>query len=419
MDNIDYIEISKNLAKLMQVIEIAKKIHSTIELDEILKNFLEICVKELETEGGTIFFLDSKNKILESRYIISPIPIKKISLKIGEGIAGYVAKTGKPVIIKETKEDERFNKSIDEEIKYKTRSIICYPLKDSKNEIIGCIELVNKKNGEFGEDDLSLLNEVSTFISLSIKNAYYYKESIIKERLSYEINMAREIQKKILPKEEPFLEGYKIKTYFQPCYETAGDFFQFYNLKDGLLIFLVDVSGKGVPAAMVANSIYSYIKIKSQENFQLKDLASGLSEFLYEILEGDKYATGIMIKIQKDGKIKYLNAGNPPLILISENGEYFKESTSSPFGILPNLPFFEKEIEVYKNDLIFIYSDGFTETQNEKEEEFGKNRLMDILKTNKDKDLNSIISLLNEEIKNFQGNLPNLDDKTIIAIKKL
>lgn len=415
----DYLELSVKFSRLMQVLRAAQEIHSTLDLDAVLSTFLTVSVKELETEGGTIYFVDPKAQLLESRHIISRASLQHISMKLGEGVAGKVALTGEPVVVnQDLNRNSEISNAVDAVSGYRTRNTVCFPLKDERGEIIGVLQLVNKKRGDFNEEDLFFLQDLSLFVGLAFRNAIHFQDSIVKARMEREILVARDIQNKLLPLENPSLPGYEVFSFFRPCHETAGDYYQFFPLRQGSLVALIDVSGKGVGAAMVAFSIHTFLSLQSAQADSLPDLAGRLNDFMLRTFEGKKYATAILLRISSAGEIDYVNAGHPPLIRLSEKAVVHLESTSPPLGLLADVVFKERSLAIDAGDVFCMFTDGYTETFNMEEEEFGVARLSDALNSSRTSGLSDLYHSVEAELVRFQGTAVTPDDRTMILLRR-
>ena len=416
---LDHIETAARFARHLQVLEAVKKIHSSLDLDGILEEFLQISIKELETEGGTVYLLDPARQVLESRRIVSKVPIGRIEIPVGEGIAGKAAQTGQPVISGDTRLHEAFSGRIDRQTGAITVSTACYPLKDEKGKVIGVLQLLNKRRGSFTEEDMALLDDLSVFVALAIRNATFLQDSLAKARMDREFRLARDIQNKTLPAARPSIPGYELADFFQSCYETAGDFYHYFNGPGGDIIVIVDVSGKGVGSAMVANSIHTFLTLMLPREEDLPGLVAGLSEFLWKTYECEKYATGIFLKIRPDGRMAFVNAGHTPLIRASASGTELLNSTGPPIGMLPGAAFKEEALTLEPGALLALYTDGYNETQNADEDEFGVPRLQEYFGSARALPLRDIMAGINARLAEFQGSAKDYDDKTMICLRRL
>ena len=169
--------------RLQRLIEASKIINSTLDLDELLELILNAATQSLQADRGTLYLVDSIKKELWSK-VHQGTDMVEIRLPIGKGLAGFVAETGETVIIPDTYADSRFNPEIDKRTGYRTRNMLCMPMKNKDRKIIGVFQLLNKNQGSFDNDDVSFIDALSAHASVAIENAHMAQEMVANERLS-------------------------------------------------------------------------------------------------------------------------------------------------------------------------------------------------------------------------------------------
>ena len=408
----------RKLRRLQQVVAAAERIHSTLDLDTILATFLELSVRELDCEGGTIYSLDRETGELESRHVISSIEVDRIRLEPGQGIAGRVALSGVPAIVEDTESDEGFTEAIDRLSGFRTVNTIAFPLADQKGEVIGVLQLVNKRQGGFADEDIGFLGELSVFVALAIGNAVLFEERLQMARIEEELAVARQIQEMILPRSEVEVPGFDVKAAFEPCHETAGDYYHLFPGREGTVVVLMDVSGKGVGAAMVSYGIHAFLSVELQRESDLSLIADRLNRFMLRNLDGKKYATGLLLRVDRDGRIQYVNGGHPPIILGGSGDSRLLGSTALPFGLLTTASYRNEEVLLDSGELAVLYSDGYNETVNGQDEEFGIDGLVAAIEGGRGLDLDRLSLSLHEALAGFQGDAPTGDDCTLVLLRK-
>jgi len=175
--------IEIRFSKLQRLIEASKIINSTLDLDELLELILNSATRSIEADRGTLYLVDDIKKELWSK-VHQGTDMVEIRLPIGKGFAGYVAETGETIIIPDTYADPRFNPDIDKRTGYKTRNMLCMPMKNKDRKIIGVFQLLNKDQGCFDEEDASFIDALSAHASVAIENAHMAQEMVANERLS-------------------------------------------------------------------------------------------------------------------------------------------------------------------------------------------------------------------------------------------
>lgn len=194
-------EIKMKIDQLQMIIKAAELVNSTIKIDEVLKNIVEVATELTEADRGTLYLIDHEKNELWS-LIAMGTEIKEIRLKIGEGMAGYVARTGEILNIKDVSKDGRYRSDFDKASGYETKNALTFPIKNKKGEIIGVLQLLNSKKGEFSKYDEELLNAMSIHSALALQNAEMVEKLLQVERVQSLGKMAnfliQDIKKPIL-----------------------------------------------------------------------------------------------------------------------------------------------------------------------------------------------------------------------------
>ena len=180
------------LRKLSQLIEASRSVNSTLDLEKLLGLILDAAVKSTDADRGTVYLVDSvKNEVWSK--VLGGANMIEIRLPIGKGIAGYVAQTGETINIPDAYTDPRFNPEVDKGSGYRTKNVLCMPLKNKDGKIIGVFQLLNKKDGSFTADDEQFIEGFSAHASIAIENARLAQEMVANERLSAVGRMASTI----------------------------------------------------------------------------------------------------------------------------------------------------------------------------------------------------------------------------------
>jgi K+-sensing histidine kinase KdpD len=175
--------IEMRFNKIQRLIEASKIINSTLDLDKLLGLILDSAAQSIEADRGTLYLVDDIKKELWSK-VLQGTDMVEIRLPVGKGLSGYVAETGETIIIPDTYADPRFNPEIDKRTGYRTRNMLCMPMKNKDGKIIGVFQLLNKKQGCFDNDDISFIDALSAHASVAIENARMAQEMVANERLS-------------------------------------------------------------------------------------------------------------------------------------------------------------------------------------------------------------------------------------------
>jgi K+-sensing histidine kinase KdpD len=175
--------IELRFSKLQRLIEASKIINSTLDLDELLELILNAATKSIDADRGTLYLVDEIKKELWSK-VHQGTDMVEIRLPVGKGLAGFVAETGETINIPDTYADPRFNPDIDKRTGYRTRNMLCIPMKNKDGKIIGVFQLINKSQGSFDDEDTGFIDAFSAHASVAIENAHMAQEMVANERLS-------------------------------------------------------------------------------------------------------------------------------------------------------------------------------------------------------------------------------------------
>jgi len=296
------------------------------------------------------------------------------------------------------------------------------------------------KGIEFGAEDYLPKPFEPTLLKARIQSSLEKKhlrdlQSLYLKSLENELNIAHDIQKEFLPAKLPKVEGWEIASYFKAAKEVAGDFYDAFILPDGNLAFVVaDVCGKGIGAALYMTLFRSLIRAASIadqfSNENALNLLTPAHRLLHAMSLANNYVTTIHaesymfstifigILDPKNGKLTYVNGGNEPALVVGRNGEVHTElpRTGPAIGVIPNTIFEVKEIILADDDLLVAFTDGIPDTLNINREFFGKEKMLEVLKSNTNP--SGFVNKMESTLQAFIGSADQFDDITLLAIKK-
>jgi len=413
--------IQRLLDEMMTLHEFSRALDSGENIDILLNTIMEKCQLLMNAESASLMLVIKEENELEFKVALGPKAdnVKPFRLPIGRGIAGWVAEAGESVLIPDAYNDERFDPSFDQRSGYRTRSILCVPM-IHRGEKVGVMTVLNRLDGNpFSENDELLLTIFASQGALSILNTRLLAAQIEKERLDKELQVAADIQNLLIPQEIPKIKKMSLAATYIPCKEVSGDFYDIISLKNGQTIFVcADVSGKGIPGAMVVSdmqaSLYAYLDYTDD----LLSIVDKLNHRIIKHTTSDRYITFFIgMYNPDDSTFEYINAGHNPPLLIKQNEEVVKLKTGGIFiGFMP----FEYDIckiPLEKNELLCMYTDGLVEAMDPKEEEFGEERLIRVLIKEKGKSCNVIKNSIIKSVNKHQKGEALEDDFTLIVAR--
>lgn len=275
----------------------------------------------------------------------------------------------------------------------------------------------------FDEDEKKSIQTFADYAAVALENAKLIAESIEKERLEKELDVARDIQNRILPNTIPQCDNLKISALFIPAFEVGGDYYDFFELDNDKLGFVVsDVSGKGITAAFIMAEVKGIFESLAKLIHNPKELLNHANEVLKYSLDKKSFVTAIYgIIDKKTGLLVFSRAGHPPVIFCSNGGVKRLQPAGIGLGLDYTSGFAntlkEMQIELQNNDIIAFYSDGIPEAKNSKDEDFGYERFENIILQNKNKSLDEISNAIMKEVTLFTKDHDQHDDITLVLLK--
>ncbi|MBX7152071.1 SpoIIE family protein phosphatase [bacterium] len=413
-------DVTEETLRLMAIVEIGKLLNSTLNLDKILEIILDTAVKNLNADRGTVYLIDHEDKQLWAKVLQGDVKVE-IRFPIGAGIAGHVAETGKKIMLKDAYKDERFNPEFDKKTGYKTQTMLCTPMKNRKGEMIGVFQIINKLEGYFTLDDVKFLDTLSVDACIAIENARLHEESIEKERMEKELEVAATIQKMILPKEVKQITGFEIAGFNVPSKQVGGDYYDVVHLPNGnVALIIADVSGKSVPGALLVSTLQASLRAYLESDFELTKLAGKLNRVILGNSTVDKYITFFIgILDPKSRKFTSVNAGhNPPLL--SRKGTIAKlKNGGIPLGMVEFDQYVSEENVLQPDDMVVMFTDGVTEAADRNDEFYDDERLEQCVVKHQNASAFQLKDLIHDDLKKFVGNAEQSDDITMLLLKCL
>lgn len=411
---------SREIHRLRRLIEAAKILNSTLDLAGLLEVILETALGLVEGDRGTVYLVDRERQELWSRVLKGDQHIE-IRMPTGSGIAGYVAATGDTLNIPDAYFDTRFNPEIDRKSGYRTRSILCMPMKNKDGVIVGVFQLLNKRTGVFTRDDESILDALSVHAAIALENARLHEQEREKIAMEKDIHAAREVQMMMLPKRIPEIPGYDLAATTIPAKEVGGDLYDFMSRDSRrLAVWLGDVSGKGLAASLLMASTQAILRDQSQSVSSTVDCITRSNSLLHESTSPEKFVTLFYAVINiAAGTISYCNAGHERPYLVSADGSSRRlDAGGVVLGIVEEFPFQEETIPFTPGEFFAVFSDGISEAVNARNEQFGEERIEAVLRMHRGLPAAEIRDRLIAAVREHAAGAPQADDITVVVVKR-
>ena len=230
--------------------DLSQSLALSLDLRETLQLAVTRIADFMHAEAASLFLLDAGTGVIDCRICVGPVDIRGLKLALGQGVVGRCVAENSTQVVRDARSDERVNSRVDAETGFATRSILCAPLSTAQGAI-GALEVINRRDGGlFEADDAEILRLIAAPAALAIGNAQLARGLIEQQRIKRELDLARTIQKSLLPKRRR--GDFPVIGVNLPAHEISGDFYDFFDLDDGRIGFVVgDISGKGLDAAFL------------------------------------------------------------------------------------------------------------------------------------------------------------------------
>jgi len=414
------------LDKLRMLHDITKKISRSLDLQEVLNLVMDTLDSLIPYDAAGIFVLQCLDKDLvpegEEPCVFKSEAVRgydidelsDLHLKLGEGFIGSVALSASPVISADVRKDPVYVNARDA-----TRSEMVAPI-ISNDEVIGVFDLESDQFNAYSEDDLEVLMMLASQVAIIIEKVMLHEQLIEKKRLEGQLEVARQVQLELLPSGDPELVGFDISAYNFPTEEVSGDYYDWVRIYDDQIgLVIADVSGKGVPAAILMAFLRASLRAATHIGYATHISMAKVNFLLWESVESNQFVTAFYGILDAPNRtLAYSNAGhNPPLLLNAAGTSRFLEKGEQPLGMFRETRYHEYYLEFEPGDVLVLYTDGATEANSPQGEEFGRERLAQAVERAYDRPAREMIAMLQMEILEWTDHKGSNDDVTFFIIK--
>lgn len=408
--------------KLRLLLDITNKISRSVDLEEVLNLVMDTLGSLLPYDAAGIYLIEHsedekdpyvfKSKVIRG-YEIS-FELIEPRLKMGEGFLGTVAQTGVPIISPDVGKDKRYFSA-----RKRTRSEMVAPI-ISNDRVIGAFDLESDALDAYGEDDLSLLQLLSSQVAIIIEKDRLYEQVVKKKRIEAQLEIARQVQLELLPDSYPEFESFDISAYIFPTEEVSGDYYDWVKIFDDQIgIIVADAVGKGIPAALLMSFLRASLRAGVQVGYAPHIALSKVSKLLWDSTEDHQFITAIYGILDTTNRtFVYSNAGHNPPLLIKPDGEFrFVEYGDTPLGMFEDAHYHQHFIRFEAGQVMVVYTDGIIEAAKENGEEYGMDRFADRVLECIDLPAKEMIDYVRKGVADFTDRKFLDDDGTLFIVK--
>jgi serine phosphatase RsbU (regulator of sigma subunit) len=413
-----YRQLKQEILKKDLLYELGKKLSGSLSLDEVLNEIVQSLKPVVDFDAGSVFVIDSEKGEIDSLYVdgYGPNSEADLHLKMGQGLVGFVADSGEPMIVADVSADNRYINSREE-----TKSEILVPI-TLEDRVVGVFNLESNKFNAYDKNDQLLLMTFASQAAISIERARLHRQILAGKRIEEQLNIARQIQSSFLPNSTPKIPGYDLVGRNIPSEQVGGDYYDFIKIVDSQTgVAIGDVSGKGIPASLIMASFRASLIAEIRNNYAIRAICQKVNNLLYESITGGNFVTALYgVLDSKNHIFTFCNCGHNLPVLVRSSGEveYLKEG-GQVLGVTAGAIYEERPIFLGKGDLVVFYTDGVTEVFDSAGDEFGLPRLVELLVENRGKSSAEIQDIVYLEVRAFASSEHIFDDFTTIVLKRL
>jgi sigma-B regulation protein RsbU (phosphoserine phosphatase) len=394
--------------------DISREISSILSLDELLKRTAEMVKRVIDYHLFSILLL--KDERLELRVSVKGgenVNVRR-DVPLGAGIVGAAIKARAPVVVRDVTQDSRYicmNPDV--------RSELAVPL-IHQDEVIGVLDVEHTRRGYFTEVHARTLATLAAQMAVAIANARLYeKVAAAENRMERDLNLARRVQRHLLPPHCPVLPGLEIAAHTIPARELGGDLYDFIPQKSNRMAIAVgDVSGKGAGAALYGALVMGILRSQAPHHLSPAELLNAVNAGLLERrVEAQFMTLTYALWSERSHRLTIANSGLPYPVLCTGNGVRLIRAAGIPLGMLDRVQYDEVTVTLAPEDVVVFVSDGITEHMNAEGQEYGRARLETALQLTRERSAGDIVKSIFADAEAFAGGIPAADDRTVVVVK--
>jgi serine phosphatase RsbU (regulator of sigma subunit)/pSer/pThr/pTyr-binding forkhead associated (FHA) protein len=383
-------------------------------LDELFELILDLSIQAVGAERGVLMTLEGDDLVVRS--------VRGEGFRISTTVRDRVIKEGASLLVRDTALDEAF-KSRDSIVGQQVQSVMAVPLQ-TNDRVIGLVNVDSRSFARpFTPDDLDLLTVLANVAANRIENQRLTVIEHQKQLISRDLEQAAEIQRRLLPHQSPVVPGYEIAGHNLPCQTVGGDYFDFFPYDDGRIgLVLGDVSGKGMPAALLMTALKGGVQVllgEPPEN--VASVMSRLDRVVAANFPRNRFVSLFFGLLDPaSGDLVYCNAGhNPPFLVRADASIERLPSCGTILGIFPEMGYEVKSCRLEKGDVLTLFSDGVTEENNPGGEEFGEERLARLLVEKGRGAAASLVEGIRQAVLAWAAGAAAADDVTVVVARRV
>jgi phosphoserine phosphatase len=403
-----------------RLLDVTRALAHELDLDALLTHIVDAARALLDAERGSVFLYDAKTGELYTKVATGS---GQIRVPPGRGIVGESAQTRAVINVPDCYADSRFDRSFDQRTGFRTRCLLTVPLIGHDDALVGVMQVLNRRGGPFGPQDERVATALAAQCAVALQRSHMLKELLEKQKMERELQVAREIQMRFLPQKMPDLPPYEFAGWMRPADETGGDVFD--TIPAGgrrVALLLGDATGHGIGPALSVTQVRSMLRIALRLDAQLDAAFKNINDQLAADLSSNRFVTAFVGVLDADAhEMRFHSAGQSPVLhLVAATGEARElPTTALPLGMFAGFPVPDPpRIDLAPGDIVALVTDGVFEREAEGGEQFGTDRVAELLRELRSRPLDEVIGAIVAAADAFGGTSPQADDMTLLLVRR-
>jgi phosphoserine phosphatase RsbU/P len=401
------------------ILAVTRNLAAPFDLETMLAEVVNAAKQVLHADRGTVWLYEPQTDELVQRVATGLAPVR---VPADTGLAGSCARNRVIINVPDCYADPRFNPDLDRRTNYRTRCMLTLPLVDHKSVLVGVLQVLNKAEGVFDEDDEALAAALAAQCAVALQRVQMTQALIEGEKMRQQLELARVVQMSTLPSTMPSIPGYDVYGAFQPADLTGGDTFDLAIIDQGLLVVLGDATGHGIAPALHVTQMHAMLRMAFRMGADLEQAFVQVNNQLADNLPDDRFITAFIGLLNTTTHSMHFHSGGqaPILFYQAATGACVRYNpTSFPLAAMPLTKLRPAIVlEMEPGDILALISDGIYEYANADKEEFGEQRVTDIIESHKNESAAKLAALLLHEVRSFAAGAHQEDDITMVLVKR-
>lgn len=406
------------LEELTTLFQLSKLLAGQRSLQQVLDTVVRSVVELLNVKAATIRLLDDSRKelFIQAVYNLSPQYLEKGPIRLVDSDLDRSALAGEVVYVQDMANDPRV--LYPDDAKREGIASILVVGMIYHGQPIGIMRIYTEKVTQFSENRRNLLVAIAQLAAGAIHHARLDAERSAQRAVQRQIQLAADVQRRLLPQKTPVLDPFDFAGIYEPCFDLGGDFYDFIPFEDSVGVVVGDVVGKGIAASLLMASVRAALRAHVEDVYDLDEVMGRVNNALTRDTRDNEFATVFYGTLDAETRrLTYCSAGHDPALLWRD-GEVQELTTGGMvLGILKNETYEKGLVNLQKGDVLLVYSDGVVDASNFHGEKFGRDRVRDAVADMADRPARDIVNHVLWQVRRFAGLNHRPDDMTIVAVK--